>query len=112
MELYLLSSVDSLSPWQFFLEAYGRNASCHHPTSSTTAITSHKILSDGPYTISTPLKAPHIRPHSKHKSLPRAKFQAVFEIVRAELLDHFAAQGMPTEAVAWYRNVCSSVSFL
>lgn len=35
----------------------------------------------------------------------RAKFQAVFSKIRDELIEHFAGEGMPRDAVEWYRNV-------
>ncbi|KAF4610428.1 hypothetical protein D9613_007036 [Agrocybe pediades] len=38
------------------------------------------------------------------KAARRAKFEAVFEKIRDELIEHFAAQGMPEEAIEWYRN--------
>ncbi|KAH9479445.1 Farnesyl pyrophosphate synthetase [Psilocybe cubensis] len=38
------------------------------------------------------------------KAARRAKFNGVFEKIRDELIEHFAAQGMPKEAVEWYRN--------
>ena len=45
------------------------------------------------------------------KAARRAKFEAVFSKIRDELVEHFAGEGMPQEAVEWYRNVrvCSSV---
>ena len=47
------------------------------------------------------------------KAARRAKFEAVFEKIRDELIDHFAGEGMPQDAVEWYRNVraCSSVYY-
>lgn len=39
------------------------------------------------------------------KAARRAKFEGVFEKIRDELIEHFAAQGMPQEAIEWYRNV-------
>jgi len=38
------------------------------------------------------------------KAARRAKFEGVFEKIRDELIEHFAAQGMPQEAIEWYRN--------
>ncbi|KDR80645.1 hypothetical protein GALMADRAFT_61244 [Galerina marginata CBS 339.88] len=38
------------------------------------------------------------------KAARRAKFEGVFEKIRDELVDHFSAQGMPAEAIDWYRN--------
>jgi farnesyl diphosphate synthase len=35
----------------------------------------------------------------------RARFEAVFVEIRDELVSHFAAQGMPSDAVEWYKNV-------
>ena len=45
------------------------------------------------------------------KAARRAKFEAVFSNIRDELVEHFAGEHMPQEAVEWYRNVrdCSSV---
>ena len=47
------------------------------------------------------------------KAARRAKFEAVFSKIRDELIEHFAGEGMPQEAVEWYRNVsaCSSVYY-
>ena len=39
------------------------------------------------------------------KAARRAKFEVVFSKIRDELIDHFAGEGMPQEAVEWYRNV-------
>jgi farnesyl diphosphate synthase len=39
----------------------------------------------------------------------RAKFEAVFSKIRDELIEHFSGEGMPQDAVEWYRNVRSSV---
>ena len=39
------------------------------------------------------------------KAARRAKFEAVFLKIRDELIEHFAGEGMPQEAVEWYRNV-------
>lgn len=39
------------------------------------------------------------------KAARRAKFEAVFSKIRDELIEHFAGEGMPQEAVEWYRNV-------
>ena len=48
------------------------------------------------------------------KAARRAKFEAVFLKARDELIEHFAGEGMPQEAVEWYRNVrdCLSVYYL
>jgi farnesyl diphosphate synthase len=45
------------------------------------------------------------------KAERRAKFEAVFSKIRDELIEHFSGEGMPQEAIEWYRNVrtCSSV---
>ena len=40
-----------------------------------------------------------------HKAASRAKFEGVFAAIREELLQHFAGEGMPAEAVEWYRKV-------
>jgi len=45
------------------------------------------------------------------KAARRAKFEAVFDKIRDELIEHFAAQGMPNEAIEWYRNVSPSISY-
>ena len=42
---------------------------------------------------------------SEAKAARRAKFEAVFEKIRDELIEHFAGEKMPAEAVEWYRNV-------
>lgn len=39
------------------------------------------------------------------KAAARAKFEGVYANIRDELLEHFAAQGMPTEAKEWYKRV-------
>ena len=43
----------------------------------------------------------------------RAKFEGVFELIRNELLEYFATQGMPEDAIAWYKRVssCHEASF-
>lgn len=41
------------------------------------------------------------------KAERRAKFEAAFEKIRDELIEHFAGEGMPDEAVKWYRDVSS-----
>lgn len=38
------------------------------------------------------------------KAARRAKFEGVYEVIRDELIGHFAGEGMPEEAVEWYRN--------
>ena len=35
----------------------------------------------------------------------RAKFEGVFPKIRDELIEYFAGQGVPQDAVEWYRNV-------
>jgi farnesyl diphosphate synthase len=47
------------------------------------------------------------------KAARRTKFAGVFSKIRDELIDHFAGEGMPQEAVEWYRNVraCFSVHY-
>lgn len=42
------------------------------------------------------------------KAQKRQKFEAVFVTLRDELLEHFAAQGMPEDAKQWYRRVSRS----
>jgi hypothetical protein len=42
---------------------------------------------------------------SETKAARRAKFDGVFTKIRDELVEHFAGQGMPAEAIEWYRNV-------
>lgn len=39
------------------------------------------------------------------KAQKRAKFEAVFPVLRDELLAHFAAEGMPEDAKKWYTKV-------
>ena len=39
------------------------------------------------------------------KAARRAKFEVVFAKIRDELIEHFAGEGMPQDAVEWYRNV-------
>jgi len=41
------------------------------------------------------------------KAERRAKFEGAFVKIRDELIEHFAGEGMPDEAVEWYRNVSS-----
>ncbi|KAF8203335.1 isoprenoid synthase domain-containing protein, partial [Pholiota molesta] len=38
------------------------------------------------------------------KAARRVKFEGVFEKIRDELIEHFAGEGMPAEAVEWYRS--------
>ena len=45
------------------------------------------------------------------KAARRAKFEAVFVKIRDELIEHFAGEGMPQDAVEWYRNVRARSSF-
>lgn len=45
---------------------------------------------------------------STTKAAKRAKFEAVFTVIRNELVDYFKAQGMPKDAVDWFQNVCYS----
>ena len=45
---------------------------------------------------------------SGSKQTRREKFERVFERIRDELVDHFAKEGMPPEAVDWYRNVSAT----
>jgi len=39
------------------------------------------------------------------KKARREKFQNVFEKIRDELVNHLKGEGMPVEAVEWYRKV-------
>jgi hypothetical protein len=39
------------------------------------------------------------------KASRKNKFETVFVVIRDELIDHFEAQGMPNDAVEWYRRV-------
>lgn len=39
------------------------------------------------------------------KALARKKFQGAWEVIRSELLGHIEAEGMPKEAVEWYKRV-------
>lgn len=39
------------------------------------------------------------------KAVRRLKFQDVFLVIRDELIEHFKGEGMPNEAVDWYRRV-------
>lgn len=39
------------------------------------------------------------------KAARRAKFEGVYAVIRDELIEHFAGEGMPEEAVEWYRKV-------
>lgn len=41
------------------------------------------------------------------KAERRTKFEGVFAKIRDELVADFAGEGMPEEAVDWYRNVSS-----
>ncbi|KAF8062285.1 isoprenoid synthase domain-containing protein [Lyophyllum atratum] len=38
------------------------------------------------------------------KAARRAKFEAVFDLIRDELVEHCAREGLPAEAVEWYRK--------
>ncbi|KAF8152593.1 isoprenoid synthase domain-containing protein [Crassisporium funariophilum] len=38
------------------------------------------------------------------KAARRTRFEGVFQKIRDELIEHFAGEGMPEEAVEWYRN--------
>lgn len=42
---------------------------------------------------------------SDAKAAKRAKFEAVFHVIRDELVDYFKAQGMPKDAVDWFQRV-------
>ena len=46
------------------------------------------------------------------KAARRAKFETVFSKIRDELIEHFAGEGMPQEAVEWYRDVRTCSIFL
>jgi farnesyl diphosphate synthase len=46
---------------------------------------------------------------SEAKAARRTKFEAVFGKIRDELLEHFAGEKMPAEAVEWYRNVSANI---
>ena len=48
---------------------------------------------------------------SETKKAARDKFEAVFERIRDELVGHLAKNGMPSEAIEWYRNVGNPASF-
>ena len=39
------------------------------------------------------------------KAARRAKFETVFSKIRDELIEDFSVDGMPRDAVEWYRNV-------
>lgn len=39
------------------------------------------------------------------KAQKRQKFEHAFEVIRDELLAHFASNGMPKDAQEWYRKV-------
>ena len=41
------------------------------------------------------------------KAARRIKFNGVFIKIRDELVEHLAGEGMPAEAIEWYRNVRS-----
>ncbi|KAH9940624.1 farnesyl-diphosphate synthase [Amylocystis lapponica] len=41
---------------------------------------------------------------SSTKAQKRAKFEAVFPVIRDELLKHITAQGMPKDAIEWYHR--------
>jgi len=45
---------------------------------------------------------------SGSKQTRREQFERVFERIRDELVDHFSKEGMPPEAVDWYRNVSTT----
>jgi hypothetical protein len=45
------------------------------------------------------------------KALARKKFEDVWEVIRAELLVHFEAQGMPIDAREWYKRVSTSAAY-
>lgn len=42
---------------------------------------------------------------AEQKAARRAKFEGVFEKIRDELIEHIKGEGMPEEAVEWYKNV-------
>lgn len=46
------------------------------------------------------------------KALKRQKFENVFNVIRDELLSHFASLGMPTDATEWYHRVRYALSNL
>lgn len=39
------------------------------------------------------------------KALARKKFEGAWEVIRAELLEYFRAEGMPNDAIEWYNRV-------
>ncbi|KAF9032431.1 isoprenoid synthase domain-containing protein [Panaeolus papilionaceus] len=41
---------------------------------------------------------------AEQKAARRAKFEGVFEKIRDELIEHIKGEGMPEEAVEWYKN--------
>ncbi|KAF8066821.1 isoprenoid synthase domain-containing protein [Lyophyllum atratum] len=41
---------------------------------------------------------------SSDKAARRAKFEAVFDVIREELIDHCTKEGLPAEALEWYRK--------
>jgi hypothetical protein len=43
------------------------------------------------------------------KAIRRHKFEHVFTVIRDELVEHFKQQGMPNDAVQWYRRVSASL---
>lgn len=48
----------------------------------------------------------------EEKAQRRKKFEDAFQVIRNELLEHFAAQGMPEDAVDWYRRVSGDANHL
>lgn len=82
--------------------------SCHHAPASTSTTTPHESVFDGVSPPPLPSTVSDLCSPSEDKARRRAKFEAVFETIREELLDHFAGQKMPVEAVDWYRNVSKS----
>ncbi|EIN04079.1 isoprenoid biosynthesis-like protein [Punctularia strigosozonata HHB-11173 SS5] len=43
---------------------------------------------------------------AEKKKQARAKFEGVYQVLRKDLLDHFAGEGMPKDAIEWYsRNL-------
>jgi hypothetical protein len=44
---------------------------------------------------------------AEKKKQVRAKFEGVYQVLRKDLLEHFAGEGMPKDAVEWYGRVCA-----
>jgi hypothetical protein len=65
----------------------------------------HPILHSSIMSIPTMKADSALNASSTTKALARKKFQGAWEVIRAELLEHMQAEGMPNDAKEWYKRV-------